>query len=248
MAVTTTTKTDADGNVTSVTEKSVIADITKDTTATITVKTGGDGKVTSAKASVTKTSDSTKVSLSGKVLDQITEAAGADVNVRVSMTVKDNDGKTKYTVKADVNEVIPGEKLYIYKLDTKTGKYTMVDNKKYEVTKAGTVTVNMTKKATYELVTAEESKAITKEILATVKPAKKSKSLPVKNTTTFKLSDMLDMDNIKRITYATSKKSVATITKKGTIKAVKAGTATVKATVTLKNGTKKTIKMTIKVK
>ena len=106
----------------------------------------------------------------------------------------------------------------------------------------------MTKKATYELVTAEESKAITKEILATVKPAKKSKSLPVKNTTTFKLSDMLDMDNIKRITYATSKKSVATITKKGTIKAVKAGTATVKATVTLKNGTKKTIKMTIKVK
>ncbi|MCI7108420.1 MAG: hypothetical protein MR945_11255 [Agathobacter sp.] len=58
-----------------------------------------------------------------------------------------------------------------------------------KVSKAGTVTVNMTKKATYELVTAKESKAITKEILATVK-----------------------------------------------------------AVVILKNGTKKTVKMTIKVK
>ena len=188
------------------------------------------------------------MSLSGAILEQITDVAGADTNVRISMTVKDTEGRTRYTVKADSDEITVGKKLYIYQLDTKTGKYTMVDNKEYEVTKAGTVTVNMTKKATYELVTAEESKAITKEILATVKPAKNSKSIPVKNTTTFKLSDMLDMDNIKRITYATSKKSVATITKKGTIKAVKAGTATVKATVTLKNGTKKTIKMTIKVK
>lgn len=114
---TTTTKTDADGNVTSVTAKSVIDNIAKNTTATVTVKTDGDGNVTSANASVTKTSDSSKVS------------------------------------------------------------------------KAGTVTVNMTKKATYELVTAKESKAITKEILATVK-----------------------------------------------------------AVVILKNGTKKTVKMTIKVK
>ena len=65
----------------------------------------------------------------------------------------------------------------------------MVNAKEYKVSKAGTVTVNMMKKATYELVTAKESKAITKEILATVK-----------------------------------------------------------AVVILKNGTKKTVKMTIKVK
>ena len=188
---TTTTKTDADGNVTSVTAKSVIDNIAKNTTATVTVtvKTDGDGNVTSANASVTKTSDSSKASLSGKVLGQITEAAGADTEVRVTMTVKDSEGNAKYKVQADTNEIIPGEKLYIYKLDTKTGKYTMVNAKEYKVSKAGTVTVNMTKKATYELVTAKESKAITKEILATVK-----------------------------------------------------------AVVILKNGTKKTVKMTIKVK
>ncbi|MBO5153847.1 MAG: Ig-like domain-containing protein [Eubacterium sp.] len=231
VAVTTTTKTDADGNVTSVTEKSVIDNIAKDTTAT-----------------VTKTSDTGTVSLGSKVLGQITEAAGADTEVRVTMTVKDSEGNTKYKVQADTNEIVPGEKLYIYKLDTKTGKYTMVNAKEYKVTKAGTVTVNMTKKATYELVTAQESKAITKEILATVKPAKSSTSLSEDKKTTFKLSAKLDMDNVKSITYATSKKSIATVSKKGTITAVNAGTATIKAVVTLKNGTKKTIKMTIKVK
>lgn len=243
--LTTTTKTDAGGNVTGVTEKSVINHIEKNTTATVTVKT--DGNVTSAKASITKTSDSSKVSLSGKVLDQITEAAGADTKVRVTMTVKDSKGNTKYKVQADADEIVSGEKLYIYKLDTKTGKYTMVDAKEYKVTKAGTVTINMTKKATYELVTVQESKAITKEILATVKPAKNSTSLSKDKKTTFKLSAKLDMDNVKSVTYTTSKKSIAAISKKGTITAVKAGTATVKATITLKNGTKKTVKMTIKV-
>ena len=245
MELTTTTKTDAGGNVTGVTEKSVINHIEKNTTATVTVKT--DGNVTSAKASITKTSDSSKVSLSGKVLDQITEAAGADTKVRVTMTVKDSKGNTKYKVQADADEIVSGEKLYIYKLDTKTGKYTMVDAKEYKVTKAGTVTINMTKKATYELVTVQESKAITKEILATVKPAKNSRSLSKDKKTTFKLSAKLDMDNVKSVTYTTSKKSIAAINKKGTITAVKAGTATVKATITLKNGTKKTVKMTIKV-
>lgn len=155
---------------------------------------------------------------------------------------------TKYKVQANAEEIIPGETLYIYKRDTKTGKYTMVNAKEYKVTKAGTVTVNMTKKATYELVTAQDSKAITKEILATVKPAKSSKSLSEDRKTTFKLSAKLDMDNVKSITYATSEKSIATVSKKGTITAVNAGTATVKATIILKNGTKKTVKMTIKVK
>ncbi|KSV60459.1 Ig-like domain-containing protein [Acetivibrio ethanolgignens] len=246
--VTTTTKTDADGNVTGVTEKSVINNIEKNTTATVTVKTDGDGNVTSANASVTRTSDSSKVSLSGKVLGQITEAAGADTKVRVTMTVRDSKGNTKYKVQADADEILPGEKLYIYKLNTKTGTYTMVNDKEYKVTKAGTVTVNMSRKATYELVTAKEAKAIEKAILATVKPAKSSKTLSEGKKTTFKLSDKLDMDNVKSITYATSRKSIVTVTKKGTITAVKAGTATIKAIVTLKNGTKKTVKMTIKVK
>lgn len=246
--VTTTTKIDTDGNVMSIIKKTVINNIAKNTTATVTVKTDGDGNVISAKASVIKISDSTKVSLSGKVLSRIAEAAGENVNVRITMTVKDTKGKTLYKVQADTNEIIPGETLYIYKLNTKTGKYTMVDAKAYKVTKTGNVTVNMTKKATYELVTAKESKAITKEILATVKPAKSSTSLSEDKKTSFKLSAKLDMDNVKSITYTTSKESIATVSKKGTITAVNAGSTTVKATVTLKNGTKKTIKMTIKVK
>ena len=65
---------------------------------------------------------------------------------------------------------------------------------------------------------------------------------------TFTLSDKVNEDNIKSITYSTTKKSVATVGKKGKVSAKKKGTVVVKAKVTLKNGMTKTIKMTIKVK
>jgi len=56
------------------------------------------------------------------------------------------------------------------------------------------------------------------------------------------------MENVKKITYTSSKKSVVTVNKNGTIVAKKAGKAVVKVKVTLKNGKTKTVKMTIKVK
>ncbi len=56
------------------------------------------------------------------------------------------------------------------------------------------------------------------------------------------------MDNVSKITYSTSRKAVATVSRNGKIIAKKAGTATIKAKVTLKNGTKKTVSMKIKVK
>ena len=65
---------------------------------------------------------------------------------------------------------------------------------------------------------------------------------------TFTLSDKVNPDNIKSITYTTSKKSVATVGGKGKVSAKKKGTVIIKAKVTLKNGMSKTIKMTIKVK
>ena len=63
-----------------------------------------------------------------------------------------------------------------------------------------------------------------------------------------KLNGKLDMDNVSKITYSTSRKAVATVSRNGKIIAKKAGTATIKAKVTLKNGTKKTVSMKIKVK
>ena len=53
---------------------------------------------------------------------------------------------------------------------------------------------------------------------------------------------------VAKITYKTSRKSVATVNKNGTITTKKAGTVTIRATVTLKNGETKSVKMTLTVK
>lgn len=247
VAVTTTTKTDATGVVTSVTEKSTIAS-SATTNTTVTVKKDGEGAITSATASIAKTvSSGNKATVSASVVSQILEAAGTG-DVKVTMTVKDSEGKTKYKVKVDAENLQAGEELYIYKLDTKTGEYVMVNAKAYEVTEAGSVSVSVSKKATYELVSADEAAAINKQIKSNIKPKKSSASVKPGKSTSFTLSSKANEDNIKSVTYTTSNKSVVTVNKDGKISAKGKGTVTIKATVTLKNGETKTIKMTIKVK
>lgn len=185
--------------------------------------------------------------MSAAIVSQIVEAAGTE-SVSVTMTVKDSEGKTKYKVKVEAESLQAGEELFIYKLNTKTGEYTMVNAKTYEVNESGNVAVSMSQKATYELVTAESAAAIDKQIKSTIKPKKTSADVKPGKTTNFTLSSKANEDNIKSITYTTSKKSVVTVNKDGKITAKGKGTVTVKAKVTLKNGSTKTIKMTIKVK
>lgn len=248
VAVTTTTKTDTTGAVTSVTEKSVIEKSSATTSTTVTVKKNGEGTITSASANVAKKVNSgNKATVSASIVSQIIEAAGTE-SVSVTMTVKDSEGKTKYKVKVEAENLQAGEELFIYKLNTKTGEYTMVNAKTYEVNESGNVSVSMTKKATYELVTAEDAAQIDKQIKSAIKPKKSSADVKPGKSTDFALSSKANEDNIKSITYTTSKKSVATVSKDGKITAKGKGTVTVKAKVTLKNGTTKTIKMTIKVK
>lgn len=246
--VETTTTTDATGAVTSVTEKSVIAQSSPTTSTTVTVKKNGDGAITSAKASISNTITSgNKATISSSIISQITEAAGTK-DVSITMTVKKEDGTTKYKVKVDAEDLKAGNKLYIYKLDTKTGKYTMVDAKTYKVSEAGNVAVSMKEKATYELVDSKEAAKIVKEIKKSITPKKSLVSVKKGKNTSFTLSSKADKANIKSITYTTTKKSVATVSKSGKITAKGTGTVTVKAKVALKNGSTKTIKMTVKVK
>ena len=51
-----------------------------------------------------------------------------------------------------------------------------------------------------------------------------------------------------KASYKTANKKIAAVAKNGKITAKKKGTAKVKAVVTLKNGTKKTVTMKVKVK
>ena len=247
VTVTTTTEKDKKGNVTSVTEKKKIDNIASDATATVTVKTDKKGSTT-ATASIEKkiASEKKTTTISSSMIEQIKEAAGTDVDI--TMTVKDENGNTKYKVKADTADLKKGKDLYIYKLNTKTGEYVMVNDKTYSVSDKGNVSVKLDNKGTYELVSATDAKKIEKKILATVQAKKTAASMKKGKKTSIALSNKLNMSNVKSITYSTDSKSVATVSKKGAVTAKGKGTTTIKATVTLKNGKTKTVKMKVTVK
>ncbi|MCM1282818.1 MAG: alpha-amylase family glycosyl hydrolase [Muribaculaceae bacterium] len=246
--VTTVTKKDAEGNVLSTTEKSAIENIAENTSATVTVKSDAEGNVTSAKAAVTVTvTNSTKTTITSDVVEQLTDAAGQS-SVKITVTVKNTSGSTKYKYKVDTADLTPGNDLYIYKVDSKTGEYVMVNKKVYEVDEKGSVSVSASKKATYELVDAAQAEKINKKIVKTVKPKKTSVTVKNGKSKTFDFDSKLNMDNVKSVVYVSSKKTVVKVSSNGKITAKKPGTATVKAKVTLKNGTVKTVKIKVKVK
>ena len=245
--VATVTKTDADGKVASVVEKSTINEVAKNTTATVTVKKDSEGAVTSATASVAATIEGKKTSLSADVIAQVQEASGQK-DVAVTVTAKNDEGKTLYKVKVDTKDLTPDNALYIYKVDSKTGELVMVNSKTYKVDENGGLDISIKNKATYELVSKEEAKAIEKQIKATIKVQNSSKDVKKGKTTKVAFDKKMNMNNVKSITYQTADKKIATVSKSGKVTAKAKGTVTVKATVTLKNGSKKTVTMKIKVK
>ncbi len=243
----TTTTTKEDG---SVTKKSEITDASGNKVATVTVKTDAAGKTT-ATASVTATSKSgvtgTKTTISADTVKKITDVAGTD-EVVISQKVADATGKVFYTVKANVSDLTAGNKLSIVKYNEKTKKYTLVSKKEYKVSASGNVSVTIKNNGTYKLVSQKKADEITKSVLKTVKAKNTAKTLKKGKKTTMALSSELDMTNVSKITYSSSKKSVAKVDKNGKVTAKKAGTATIKAKVTLKNGKTKTVTMKVTVK
>lgn len=119
------------------------------------------------------------------MLEQIKEAAGT-ADVAVTVAVKDAEGNTKYKVKANAKDLVKGKKLAIYRVNTKTGEYEMVNAKTNKVSAEGTVNVSMTEKKVYELVTEAKAKELSKEIKATVKAAKKKGTATIKAIVTLK--------------------------------------------------------------
>ena len=248
---TVTTTKDADGKVTGSTEVSTIANVAKNTEVTVTVEKDADGKVAEAAAEVTKkgaeTKTGTKGTIAGAVVNQIKEAAGtADIAITTSVT--DAKGNEKYSVTVNAGDLVAGEKLTVVVKDEKTGKTVLVDAKQIKVTVNGGVNVVLPEGKDYTLIDTKEAEKVTKEILKTVAPVKTSATLKEGKKATAKLSKKLDMDNVKKITYVSSKKSVATVDQNGKVTAKKAGTVIISIKVTLNNGTTKTVKMKYKVK
>lgn len=215
--------------------------------ATVDVAKDTKGKVTDATAQVTQVVPDKTPVVSATTVNQITAAAGTK-DVVVTQKVVDADGKTICNVTVNLSDLEVGNDMKVLKLNKKTGEKSLINKSVYTVDEDGSVVLADLKKANYVLVTAEEEAAFSKKVVSTIKVKQSKKSLKAGKKTKIALSDKLNKDNVAKITYTTSKKSVATVNKNGTISAKKAGKVTIKAKVTLKNGKTKTVKMTVTVK
>lgn len=254
----TTVSTNPDGSKTQTTvttkpdgsKVKTVATANKDgSTVTVTTTTDSKGS-TSVKAEVvktgTKSAAGTKGKISSDVVAQITEAAGTN-DVVISQKVADKNGKTAYTVSVNAKDLSTGKKLTLVKYNKKTGKYTLYNKKTYKATDAG-VSLTIKDSGSYQLISEADAAKLVKEILATVKPAKKSKTVKKGNAASFAWSKELDIANVSKITYSSTDNSLAKIGKNGKITAKKAGKVILKATVTLKNGKKKVVSMKLSVR
>ena len=254
----TTVSTNPDGSKTQTTvttkpdgsKVKTVATANKDgSTVTVTTTTDSKGS-TFVKAEVvktgTKSAAGTKGTISSDVVAQITEAAGTN-DVVITQKVVDKNGKTAYTVSVNAKDLSAGKKLTLVKYNKKTGKYTLYNKKTYKVTDAG-VSQTIKDSGSYQLISEADAAKLVKEILATVKPAKKSKTVKEGNAASFAWSKELDTANVSKITYSSTDNSIAKIGKNGKITAKKAGKVTLKATVTLKNGKKKVVSMKLSVR
>ena len=210
--------------------------------ASVTITKDVQGNVTSANATVS----GSKGTLTADVVKQLTEAAGTE-DLTIIVQVKNANGDVKYTVSVSAKNVKNNKSLKAFVVNRKTGEYELINSKTYKA-EDGNLNVSFGKKGDYVLLTTKEAARIEKEILKTIAPKKTKATVKKGKTTEFKLDSKLNQNNVKKVTYKTSKKSIATVNKNGKIKANRKGTVTIKATVTLKNGKTKTVSMKIVVR
>lgn len=210
--------------------------------ASVTITKDAQGNVTGANATVS----GSKGTLTADVVKQLTEAAGTE-DLTIIVQVKNANGDAKYTVSVSAENVKNNKSLKAFVVNRKTGEYELVNSKTYKV-KDGNLNASFGKKGDYVLLTTQEAARIEKEILKTIAPEKAKATVKKGKTTEFKIDSKLNQNNVKKVTYKTSKKSIATVNKNGKIKANRKGTVTIKAIVTLKNGKTKTVSMKIAVR
>ena len=210
--------------------------------ASVTITKDAQGNVTGANATVS----GSKGTLTTDVVKQLTEAAGTE-DLTIIMQVKNANGDVKYTVSVSAKNVKHNKSLKAFVVNRKTGEYELINSKTYKA-KDGKLNASFGKKGDYVLLTTKEAARIEKEILKTIAPKKAKATVKKGKTTEFKLDSKLNQNNVKKVTYKTSKKSIATVNKNGKIKANRKGTVKIKAIVTLKNGKTKTVSMKIAVR
>ena len=133
-------------------------------------------------------------------------------------------------------------------LQNSKGEYVLLNEDVYKVSKNGNLNINMSEKKKYVLLNKDDMQKLTNEILETATLKNKKSTVEEGKRTKVEFSKEFDMKNVAKITYSSADKALAVVSKNGSIRTKKAGKVVIKAKVTLKNGTTKTLKMTINVK
>ena len=195
----------------------------------------------------TRKNKAIKTTVTADLINQILEENDGK-HTDVTIQVTDPAGNVSYTLTVNTADIQTGNKLYVCAKDQKTGAYVLVNDKSYTVTKAGNVNFSADSNKDYVLMDQKDMDQVTTKILKTV--TLKNKTVQVKKGKQKKvsLSAALNMDNVESVSYQSSNKKVASVSKKGIIKTNRKGTATIRVTVTLNNGKKKVLKLNVKVK
>lgn len=258
---TTKTETREDGTVVTTTEvraedgsvqiKTEIRNKATGLNVTVNVSKNAKGKITSATAEILDRGFG-NVKISGEALSEIVKAAGTKkVKTTIKMLTKNDWVIREVTVNVNtlLKRTVRPKKMKIIEIDPETGEKLVVSKMPFRVAADGSVELDHNElwHGTYELVTADEEEALTKQILRSIKATKQSASIREKQGTYFWFKKGVNWDNVDKVTFSVLNPDVARVSSNGRITGLKPGKTVVKAVVRLENGQSKVIRMTVTV-
>ena len=258
---TTKTETREDGTVVTTTEvraedgsvqiKTEIRNKATGLNVTVNVSKNAKGKITSATAEILDRGFG-NVKISREALSEIVKAAGTKkVKTTIKMLTKNDWVIREVTVNVNtlLKRTVRPKKMKIIEIDPETGEKLVVSKMPFRVAADGSVELdhNELGHGTYELVTADEEEALTKQILRSIKATKQSASIREKQGTYFWFKKGVNWDNVDKVTFSVLNPDVARVSSNGRITGLKPGKTVVKAVVRLENGQSKVIRMTVTV-
>lgn len=218
---------------------------------TVNVSKNAKGRITSATAEILDRGFG-NVKISGEALSEIVKAAGTKkVKTTIKMLTKNDWVIREVTVNVNtlLKRTVRPKKMKIIEIDPETGEKLVVSKKPFRVSADGSVELdhNELGHGNYELVTADEEEALTKQILRSIKATKQSVTIREKQGTYFWFKKGVNWDNVDKVTFSVLNPDVARVSSNGRITGLKPGKTVVKAVVRLENGQSKVIRMTVTV-
>ena len=217
----------------------------------VNVSKNAKGKINSATAEILDRGFG-NVKISGEALSEIVKAAGTKkVKATIKMLTKNDWVIREVTVNVNtlLKRTVRPKKMKIIEIDPETGEKLVVSKMPFRVAADGSVELdhNELGYGNYELVTADEEEALTKQILQSIKATKQSATIREKQGTYFWFEKGVNWYNVDKVTFSVLNPDVARVSSDGRITGLKPGKTVVKAVVRLQNGRSKLIRMTVTV-